>query len=216
MQQSLAVWKNLNKCAESCDALYNTSVNFAYFGTLNDCVNLCACSLHVGSIACRNLNITLFVLFGYCDNSVGSSLDFLDNLSARAYYSTNQILRDYHSFDLWSVVLVGRTWTWQCFKHLAEDVFSTALSLIEGFLEGCVRKSVNLYIHLGCSDTLFGTANLEVHIAKVVFVTENIAQDCIFASLGVGNKSHCNTRNWTGNRNTSVHKSKTASANGSH
>ena len=40
-----------------------------------------------------------------------------------------------------------------------------------------VGKSVNLYIHLAGSDTVFCSGYFKVHIAEVIFVTEDIGED---------------------------------------
>ena len=40
---------------------------------------------------------------------------------------------------------------------------------------------------------IFGAANLEVHVAEVVFITQNIGEDGVFASFFVGNQTHSDT-----------------------
>ena len=95
---------------------------------------------------------------------------------------------------------------------------TTLTSLLECLCKDIVRKSVNLDIHLGCSDTVLGTCNLEVHISEVVLVTENVGKDCISLvwSVLVCDKSHRNTCNRFLDLDTCIHESKAATAYRSH
>lgn len=61
--------------------------------------------------------------------------------------------------------------------HLAEDVQASFQGLAQGDLHDLFGDTVDLDVHLQGGDALVGTGNLEVHVAQVVFVTEDVGQD---------------------------------------
>ena len=64
-----------------------------------------------------------------------------------------------------------------------EDVETSVAGLHEGLFEDFVAKAVALDVHLCGGDTVFGTGNLEVHIAQVVFIAQDVAEDGILAAV---------------------------------
>ena len=101
-----------------------------------------------------------------------------------------------NSFGITNVSrLVVFAWRRDCFVDDSEDVQTAFASLVEGFLKDFVGKSVALDIHLCCGDTVSCTGHLEVHVAEVVLVAENVGKNGIFRTVVVCDKTHCNTRN---------------------
>ena len=77
--------------------------------------------------------------------------------------------------------------------HLAEDVHTAFLSLSQSDLHDFLADAFNLDVHLQSSHAVIGTSNLEVHIAEVVFVAENIGQNgklIAFLDQAHGNTGH--------------------------
>jgi len=97
-----------------------------------------------------------------------------------------------------------------------EDMLTTGLSLHESLFEDVERQAVALDIHLGGCQTVASTGGLEVHIAQVVLVAEDIAQDGVFVFSGVLDETHGNTRDGLLHRNASVHQGECAGADRSH
>ncbi len=97
-----------------------------------------------------------------------------------------------------------------------EDVQTSVASLVKGFFEDFVAETVALDVHLGSCDTVDGTCHLEVHIAEVVFVAEDVAEDGVFGAFGVGDKTHGDTADGLFHLNTCVEQSECTGANGSH
>ncbi len=122
-------------------------------------------------------------------------LDALDDFSARADDSSDEFLRNNQCLDAWHVRLVVFAWRRDCFVDDSEDVQTAFASLVEGFLKDFVGKSVALDVHLCCSDTVSCSGHLEVHVAEVVLVAENVGKNGIFRTVVVCDKTHCNTRN---------------------
>ena len=66
------------------------------------------------------------------------------------------------------------TWFGDGLHHLAHDMLPSGLGLCQCFLKDLIREAVHLDIHLCGGDSIFGAADLEVHIAQVVFITQYI------------------------------------------
>src|SRR5581483_8920822 len=62
-------------------------------------------------------------------------------------------------------------------EHLVEDVDAGLARLIEGLGEHLSREAGDLDVHLDRRDALARPADLEVHVAEVVLVAEDVAQD---------------------------------------
>ena len=61
--------------------------------------------------------------------------------------------------------------------HLAEDVHAAFVSLSQSGLHDFGRDAFDLDVHLQGRDAVFGAGHLEVHVAEVVFVAENVGQN---------------------------------------
>src|SRR5690606_17935559 len=100
------------------------------------------------------------------------------------------------------------------FFHLAQDVHTAFVSLGQCNLHDFLGDALDLDIHLQGSDTFLGTGNLEVHIAQVIFVTQNVGQHSklvAFLSQNHGQNGHVILH-----RHTSVHNGQRATEHGCH
>src|SRR5690606_41825432 len=111
-------------------------------------------------------NDTLLSFFSNSNNSSGSSLDFLDNLTTGTNYGTDHFFRNPDFYNSGSMRLVVGTRFVDNLGNLAKDVHTTFTGLVKSLFKYFVRKTVNLDIHLGCGNTFFSTGYLEVHITK--------------------------------------------------
>ena len=102
------------------------------------------------------------------------------------------------------------------FKNLAEDVFASLLSLSECLFKNFVWKAVALDVHLRSGQTLGRTGGLEVHVAEVVFVTEDVAQHSILFFTGVLNQTHGDTADGRLDGHTGIHEGERTGTNGGH
>ena len=66
-----------------------------------------------------------------------------------------------------------------------EDMQTAFLCLCEGFLERLVAESVALDVHPGGGDALGGSGYLEVHVAEVVLIAEDVGEYGIFHVVGI-------------------------------
>ena len=104
----------------------------------------------------------------------------------------------------------------QSLHHLTQDMLTTSLSLHQSLLQNLVRQTVALDIHLCSSQTVGSTSGLEVHVAQVVLVTEDIAQYSILVLTGILDQTHGNTADRSLDGHTSVHQRQTTGTNGGH
>ena len=95
-------------------------------------------------------------------------------------------------------------------------MLTTSLSLHEGFLKNLEWQTVALDIHLCSGQTVTCTCCLEVHIAEVVLITEDIAQDRIAFLTRVVDKTHGNTGHRLLHRHTGIHQCQRTGTGGSH
>ena len=95
-------------------------------------------------------------------------------------------------------------------------MLTTGLGLHEGFLEDLKRQTVALDIHLGGCQTVLRTGGLEVHIAQVVLIAEDIAQHSILLFSRVLDQTHGNTRDGLLHGHTSVHQGEGTGTDSSH
>jgi hypothetical protein len=67
-------------------------------------------------------------------------------------------------------------------EHLAEDVEAAVAGLGERLLEDLRERALDLDVHLDGGDALGGAADLEVHVAEVVLVAEDVGEDGVACS----------------------------------
>src|SRR5690606_29862965 len=87
--------------------------------------------------------------------------------------------------------------------HLAKDVQACFVRLLQSQLHDLVSDTVDLDIHLQCGDTVFGTGYLEIHVAQLIFVTQNVGQNRELVAFL--DQTHGDTGNRCLDRYASVH-----------
>ena len=85
-------------------------------------------------------------------------------------------------------------------------MFAALFCLLKSLLEDFVAEAVALDIHLRGGKTVYGTCRLEVHVAKVVFITKDIGKDSVLVLAGVLDEAHCDTANRALQGHTCIHK----------
>ncbi len=97
-----------------------------------------------------------------------------------------------------------------------KDVEAAVTCLVEGFLKDFIAQTVTLDVHLGGCDTVTCACHLEVHVAEVVFVTEDVGEHCPLVAFGVGDKTHGDTADGLLHLDTGVKQRECAGAYGGH
>src|SRR5215217_7716344 len=150
------------------------------------------------------------------DVDLGAGLfdDLADHLAAGADHFTDLVGRDLHGFDAGSELADFGTRSGDGVGHLAQDVDTTTLGLLERDLHDLLGDAGDLDVHLQRGDALVGTGDLEVHVAEVIFVAENVAENSKL--LAFKDQAHGDTGNRTRQRHASIHQGERGAADGCH
>src|SRR5574344_1892812 len=193
MKQTVLAWHELYKATIRHDAAYGTLVNLTNLRNSHNGTNLGNSSIDAVLIGTAHLNLTNAILFIDSDSSTGILLHLLNDLSARANHSTNELLRNLKGYDAGYVWFKLSTWLSNSIGDAFKDVLTASLSLHKSFFQDFERQTVALDIHLSGCQTVLSTSGLEVHITQMVLVAEDIAQYSIFIFAGILNQTHGNT-----------------------
>ena len=216
MQQSILSFSDLYKRAEGHDVLHCTVVHLSDLRNEDDLLDRLDGAGHSFSVVRADLHDAFFAFFFNGNAGSGIGLDALDDLSARSDHRTDEFLRNAHHFHAWSVRLIICPWSIEGLEHLVQNVQSAGTGLHECFLQDLVAQTADLDVHLTGSDPVLGTSDLEVHVAKVVLVTENVGENSIIATVLVGDQSHRNSAHRLFDLDATVHHGQCSCANSCH
>ena len=216
MKQTFFTRHKFNKCTVRHNRFYFRRIGFANFRNCNNAFNLSNGSIDCSFIVSRNFHTSLIANFFNGNHCTGFSLHILNNFSTRSDYRTNHFFRNVHGHDTWSIWFHIFTWSSQCFLNFTQNMHTSGFRLFQCSFQNFVRKSVNLDIHLSSRDTIFCSGYLEVHIAQVIFITQNIRKNSKVFTFIFRNQSHGNTRNWFLNLYTCIHQRQCSGTNRSH
>ncbi len=179
-----------------------------------DALNPVVCLLHGLSVIRGDVHNALAVNLIDRDDSTCLGLDLLDGLATLSDDSADEVLVDLEGLDPRNERLVVLTRLVDALHHLAHDVHSALMSLLESLGENLVGKTVNLDVHLCGGDAVLCTGHLEVHISEVILVTENVGENGIAAVriLLIGDKTHRHTGYRLADLDAGVHECKAATA----
>ncbi len=214
VEQTVAVGHEFDERAEVEDAAHGAAVGLALFGKFHDGVDHFHCLVDGSLVGSSYLDVTAFGNFVDRDSGARGLLNTLDDFSARANDSTDELLGNEHGDDAGHVGLVVLAGCGNGLVDDAEDVETTVAGLHKGLFEDFIAEAVALDVHLGGGDAVLGAGHLEVHVAEVVLVTENIAEDGIFRA--VRDKAHGDAGNGLLHLHAGVEQSESASAYGGH
>src|SRR5690606_8836720 len=150
------------------------------------------------------------------DIDLGAGLfdDFADHLATGADHFADLVGRDLHRLDARSELPHFRTAGGDGVGHFAQDVDAAALGLLEGDLHDLLGNAGDLDVHLQAGDALIGTGHLEVHVAQVIFVTQNVRKNGEL--LAFQDQAHGDTRDRTRQRHAGIHQRQRGAADGCH
>ena len=96
-----------------------------------------------------------------------------------------------------------RTGVFQSLRHLAKNMHAAILGLPQGNLHDLFGDASDLDVHLKRRHTSAGSSHLEVHVAQMILVTENIREHRkAFIFL---DETHGDTRHRCFQGNTRIH-----------
>src|SRR5712691_7367945 len=125
------------------------------------------------------------VLRGDIDRAVVFDIDldarFLDDranhFSAWADDLADLLGFHFECYDARRVLRHLGSWRGERLRHLSQDMQPSFLSLVQGLLHNLACDAGDLDVHLQGGDALGSSSDLEIHIAEMVFIAQNVAQD---------------------------------------
>ena len=214
MHEAFFAWEEFHEGTKLYDTCDCGCVNLPHFGNGADIFDPFDGGVDGVFVDGGDIDDTDFAFFFDIDDGVGLFLNFLDDFATLTDYGTNEVLRNLYLDDAryeWFVIFArfGNSRL-----DVVEDVETTLASLLKSFGEDVVGEAVDLDIHLAGGYTVASATNLEVHIAEVIFVAEDVGEDCPFVAFR--DESHGDACNRFADFDTCVHKSQTSSTYGSH
>ena len=216
MKQTVAAGHELNESTEIENRAHCASVDLTLFGNSDDgldAVNSCLDRVGVGG---TDLDLALAVDLVDRDVGTGLFLNALDDFATLADDGTDKLFVDGHAHDARHMRLVVGTRFGNGLVDEVEDVQASFLSLIKCLLKHLIGESVALDIHLSGCDTVLGTSHLEVHVAQMVFVAQDVAEHGVLHITLVGDESHSDTSHRFLEFHACVEQSHAASTHGGH
>src|SRR5690606_22463415 len=150
------------------------------------------------------------------DVDLGAGLldDLADDLAAGADHVADLVGRDVHHLDARRELAELGAAFGDRLGHLAEDVQAAAPGLVEGDLHDLLGDAVDLDVHLQGGDAFRGSGDLEVHVAQMVLVAQNVAEHC--EALILFDQAHGNAGYGLLQRYAGIHQRQRGAADGGH
>ena len=210
--EAILSWEDFDERAEVTNAGNDTVVDLA------DLYRCCACFHAAESCAgCIGIGASYgyiaFVI--HIDRRTGVLLDRTDVLSTWADEQPDLVRIDFGTEQSRSVAADLAARARNAGEHLTQDLHPCFASLFKRCANDFFADPVDLEIELDPGDSVLGTGDLEVHIAVMVFVTEDVGEEDK-AIFFIANQSDADTSNRVGDRNASSHQSQAATANAGH
>src|SRR5690606_2947636 len=197
--------------AELDDVDLFAGVDLADLGLFDDALNPLLGGFDLADVGGADLDHALVVDIHL---RAGFGHDLADHLAASADHVADLRLVDLDRLDARSVggqLGAGRT---QRLGHLAQDVRAAGLRLLQRLGHDLLGDAGDLDVHLQAGDARFGARDLEVHIAQVILVTEDIGEHGELAAFQ--DQAHGDARNRTGDGNAGIHHRQTTAAHRRH
>src|SRR5450830_2071940 len=211
VNQTVLAWQDVDECAEVDDALNLTDVDLADFSFRGDAQD--ALTSRFSRFLGFAEDLDRAVVFDV-DRSLGL---FTDRTNGRAAFTdniTDFVGVDFHRDHGRSIFRQLGTRLSNDLVHLAEDVQARFQGLAQSDFHDLFGDAFDLDVHLQRGHTFGGTGYLEVHVAQVIFVAQDVGQDGEL--LAFFNQAHGDTGNRCLHWHTSVHQCQGSTADRSH
>ena len=211
MDETVLAPHEIHECAKVHQVDDLAVIDLADFRFFDDALDPCDSRIDLGLVGGRNLDQALVVDI---DLGAGFRNDFADHLAAGSDNVADLFLVDLQRFDARSMFGHFCTNGAERLGHFTKDMRTASAGLFQSGFHDFLRDAGNLDVHLQGRDTLFGTRDLEVHVAEMIFVAEDVGQNRkIFA---FENQAHRDTGNRTRQRHTGIHHRQRTTADGRH
>src|SRR5258708_4536308 len=211
VQQTVLAGQQVHESTEVQDLGDRAFVDLADFDFGRDLFDAALGFVGLGGIAGGNGDGAVFAdvdlragLFGQCT----------DGGAALADHVTDLLGVDLHRVQLGSEGRDLGLGFAHGFLHLAQDVHARFLSLGQGDLHDFLGDALDLDVHLQRSDAAGGAGHLEVHVAQMIFIAQDVGQHgeaVVFLDQAHGDAGHVGLH-----RNACIHHRQAAAADRSH
>ena len=216
MEQAFGSAADFNEHAKGLNAAHHAFVHLVYLGDEADSANDFFGALHAHGVDAADFYAAHVAHLFDGDGGTGLCLNALNDFTAGPDDAANEVLRNLQAHHFGRVGLEFDAGLRHGLEHFAEDVRAAVAGLVQGLLHDFEAEALNLDVHLARGDAVGRTRNLEVHVAEVVFVTQDVAQYGELARFGVGDEAHGNSAHRTGDGNAGVHEGKGSGTYRSH
>ena len=150
------------------------------------------------------------------DVDLGAGLfhDLADHLTASADHFANLVDRNVEHLDARSMLAKLGASRGERLGHFAENVQAAILGLAQRGLHDLFGDAGDLDVHLQRGNAAFGAGHLEVHVAEVILVTEDVGQHGM--ALVFQDEAHGDARRRPLQRHACVHQCKRGAADRGH
>ena len=186
MHEAVLAGENRDKGAEVDDAGDGAAVQLADFGFSGDGVDALERGVAGGGVFPVNPHDAVVVDI---DRRAGFLGNRADHCAALADHVANLVLVDAQRGHARGILADIRPGFGNDLAHLAEDMLPGVMRLGEGLLHDFLGDALDLDVHLQGRDALGGAGDLEIHIAEVVLVAEDVGEHgetCVFLDQAHG------------------------------
>ena len=190
MHQAVFAGQDGDKSTEVDDTRHLTGVDLTHFRFSRDRLNHLDCGITRRRVLAKDLDRAVII---DVDSRTRLFRDLTNRRATLADDVADLVLIHFqrgHTGRVFRSDLTGRV---QNRIHLAEDVQSCLERLLQRTFHDLFVDTLDLDIHLQSRHALRGSRDLEVHVAKMVLVTENIGQHGKLVAFL--DQAHRNTRN---------------------
>ena len=211
VQQAVFARQQIHQCAEVENFGDRAFVHFADFYVSGDHQNTALGFVGLGRIGAGNgddafvADIDLRASF-FCQGA--------NHCAAFADHVTNFLGVDLQGIQLRRKVTHFNVGHRHSGLHFVQNVHARFFGLGQCHLHDFFGDALDFDVHLQCSDTVGGASHFKVHVAKVVFVTQNVGKHGKF--VAVFDEAHGNARHMRFEGHTCVHHGQAAAADRCH
>ncbi len=209
--QAILAREDLDERSVGLDALDGALVDLADFRLGGQALDDLECLRHCRAVGRSHAHRAVV---GYVDAGAGLVDDGADHLAAGADDGADLVRLDADLRDARRVLREFFARNFDGADHLVEDVQARFTCLVQCTLQDVAAQTVDLDVHLDGRDTLFGAANLEVHVAERILVAEDVGEDCV--AVAFLDEAHRHTGHRRLDRHAGIHQRECAAANRSH
>ncbi len=140
--------------------------------------------------------------------------DLADHFAAGADHVADLVDRNLDDFDARCIFAKLFAAVINRLAHLAQNVHAPTLGLIQRDFHDLFGDARDLDVHLQGCDAAFGSGNLEIHIAEVIFVAQNVGQHG--KPFAFQNQTHRDTGDRLFDRHARIHQRERGTAHRCH